>query len=128
MIPRAHITAWRSQTPWPTDAQVEQDLLLTRALIEIFKSSAIVGAVAFRGGTALHKLYFEHPGRYSEDIDLVQIEAGPIGNLLDAIRERLDPWLGEPRRRRGPGRVAIVYRFDTTLEPSQKMRLPESVK
>ena len=123
MIPRAHITAWRSQAPWPTDAQVEQDLLLTRALIEIFKPSAIAGAVAFRGGTALHKLYFEHPGRYSEDIDLVQIEAGPIGNLLDAIRERLDPWLGEPRRRRGTGRVTIVYRFDTTLEPSQKMRL-----
>ncbi len=57
MIPRAHITAWRSQAPWPTDAQVEQDLLLTRALIEIFKLSAIAGAVAFRGGTALHKLY-----------------------------------------------------------------------
>ncbi len=123
MIPRAHITAWRSQAPWPTDAQIEQDLALTRALTEIFKRSAIAKAVAFRGGTALHKLYFEHPGRYSEDIDLVQIEAGPIGHVLDAIRERLDPWLGEPRRRRGQGRVTIVYRFDTTLEPRQQMRL-----
>ena len=123
MIPRAHITAWRSQAPWPTDAQIEQDLVLTRALTEIFKRSAIAKAVAFRGGTALHKLYFEHPGRYSEDIDLVQIEAGPIGHVLDAIRERLDPWMGEPRRRRGQGRVTIVYRFDTTLEPRQQMRL-----
>ena len=123
MIPRAHITAWRSQAPWPTDAQVEQDLVLTRALTEIFKWSAIAKAVAFRGGTALHKLYFEHPGRYSEDIDLVQIEAGPIGHVLDAIRERLDPWMGEPRRKRGHGRVTIVYRFDTTLEPRQQMRL-----
>ena len=61
MIPRAHITAWRSQAPWPTDAQIEQDLALTRALTEIFKRSAIARAVAFRGGTALHKLYFEHP-------------------------------------------------------------------
>lgn len=123
MIPRAHITAWRSRAPWPTDAQVEQDLVLTRALTEIFKRSSIAKAVAFRGGTALHKLYFKHPGRYSEDIDLVQIEAGPIGPILDAIRECLDPWMGEPRRRRGQGRVTMVYRFETTLEPRQQMRL-----
>ena len=123
VIPRAHITGWRSQAPWPTDAQVEQDLVLTRALAEIFKRSAIADAVAFRGGTALHKLYFERPGRYSEDIDLVQIEAGPIGNVLDAIRESLDPWLGEPRRKRSQGRITIVYKFDTTFEPSHQMRL-----
>jgi predicted nucleotidyltransferase component of viral defense system len=123
VIPRAHITAWRSQAPWPTDAQVEQDLVLTRALAEIFKRSAIAEAAALRGGTALHKLYFESPGRYSEDIDLVQIEAGPIGNVLDAIRDRLDPWLGEPKRKRGQRRVTIVYRFDTTFEPIQQMRL-----
>ena len=48
MIPRAHITAWRSQAPWPTDAQIEQDLVLTRALTAIFKRSAIANAVAFR--------------------------------------------------------------------------------
>jgi predicted nucleotidyltransferase component of viral defense system len=123
VIPRAHITGWRSQAPWPTDAQVEQDLVLTRALAEIFMRSAVADAVAFRGGTALHKLYFEHPGRYSEDIDLVQIEAGPIGKVLDTIRDRLDPWLGEPRRKRGQGRVTIVYRFNTTFEPIQQMRL-----
>jgi predicted nucleotidyltransferase component of viral defense system len=92
-------------------------------LAEIFKHSAITEAVAFRGGTALYKLYFEHPGRYSEDIDLVQIKAGPIGSVLDAIRERLDPWLGEPRRKRGQGRITMVYRFDTTFEPIQQMRL-----
>ena len=123
MIPRAHITGWRSQAPWPTDAQVEQDLVLTRALAEIFNRPTISEAVAFRGGTALHKLYFERPGRYSEDIDLVQIEAGPIGNVLDAIRERLDPWLGEPRRKQGQGRITVMYRFDTTFEPIQQMRL-----
>ena len=27
----------RHQAPWPTDAQVEQDLVLSRALTEIFK-------------------------------------------------------------------------------------------
>ena len=36
MIERDFIVAWRQQAPWPTDAQVEQDLVLSRALIEIF--------------------------------------------------------------------------------------------
>ena len=34
-------------------------------------------SLAFRGGTALYKLYLTPAARYSEDIDLVQVEAGP---------------------------------------------------
>ena len=86
MIPRAHVTAWRSRAPWPTDAQVEQDLVLSRALVELYRNPSVVQAVAFRGGTVLHKLFFSTPGRYSEDIDLVQIASGAIGPILDAIR------------------------------------------
>ncbi|MEW6776465.1 MAG: nucleotidyl transferase AbiEii/AbiGii toxin family protein [Bdellovibrionota bacterium] len=123
MIPRAHITAWRAQAPWPDDAQVEQDLILSRALVEIFESKLLARSLVFRGGTALHKLFFAPPGRYSEDIDLVQIEAGKIGPVLDALRERLDPWLGEPTRKRGEGRVTLLYRFETTGLPAQTMRL-----
>jgi formylglycine-generating enzyme required for sulfatase activity len=33
VIPRAHITAWRSVAPWPANEQVEQDLVLSRALV-----------------------------------------------------------------------------------------------
>lgn len=91
MIPRAHVTAWRSRAPWPTDSQVEQDLVLSRALVELYRNPSVAQTVAFRGGTALHKLFFTMPGRYSEDIDLVQIGAGPIGPILDAIRASLDP-------------------------------------
>lgn len=123
MIPRAHVTAWRARAPWPTDAQVEQDLVVSRAVVELFGSPPVARAVAFRGGTALHKLFFGRPGRYSEDIDLVQIEAGAIGPALDAIREALDPWLGEPKRKQGHGRVTMVYRFETTSQPVQQMRL-----
>jgi hypothetical protein len=36
MIERDFIVAWRQNAPWPTDAQVEQDLVLSRALVEIF--------------------------------------------------------------------------------------------
>ena len=53
----------------------------------------------FRGGTALHKLFFGASGRYSEDIDLVQRDAGPIGELITAIRDSPDPWLGNPTTR-----------------------------
>ncbi|MEN6633919.1 MAG: nucleotidyl transferase AbiEii/AbiGii toxin family protein, partial [Candidatus Polarisedimenticolia bacterium] len=32
MIPFDYITEWRSQAPWTADAQVEQDLVVSRAL------------------------------------------------------------------------------------------------
>jgi len=63
MIPRAHITAWRRTAPWSSDAQVEQDLVISRALVEIYSEPALSSSLAFRGGTALHKLYLsQHLG------------------------------------------------------------------
>jgi predicted nucleotidyltransferase component of viral defense system len=123
LIPRAYITAWRTSAPWPTDAQIEQDLVLSRALVEMFSQPGVAERVAFRGGSALHKLFLNQPGRYSEDIDLVQIAEGPIGPAIDAIRSALDSWLGAPRRNQGQGRVTMLYRFETTSRPVTKMRL-----
>jgi predicted nucleotidyltransferase component of viral defense system len=123
VIPRAHITAWRARAPWATDAQVEQDLVISRALVEIFSDSHVGSAMAFRGGTALHKLFFHPAARYSEDIDLVQVRAEPIGPVIDALRAQLDPWLGSPTRKQGEGRVALVYRFDAEGLPATKLRL-----
>jgi predicted nucleotidyltransferase component of viral defense system len=117
------VTEWREAAPWPQDAQIEQDLVLCRAVVEIFQEPALARALAFRGGTALHKLFLLPPSRYSEDIDLVQLEAGPIGELLDAIRGRLDRWLGKPRRKLGHGRATLLYRFETSVAPIQPMRL-----
>jgi len=97
--------------------------VLTRALTDLFGSPDLAQALVFRGGTALHKLYLESPSRYSEDIDLVQAEAGEIGPVLDEMRRVLDPWLGEPRRRRGPDSVSLLYRFQTSTLPAQNMRL-----
>lgn len=111
MIPFDFISEWRETAPWVQDSQVEQDLILSRALIEIFSVGEAAEALAFRGGTALYKLFLTPPARYSEDIDLVQIAAGPIGSLLDAIRARLDPWLGMPRRTLKKGRVVLLYRL-----------------
>jgi predicted nucleotidyltransferase component of viral defense system len=123
VIPRAHITAWRSKAPWSTDAQVEQDLVICRAIVDLFSDDLLAHSVAFRGGTALHKLYFDSPARYSEDIDLVQVNAEPFGPVMDAMRARLDPWLGKPQWKQGQGRVTFSYRFESETMPVTPLRL-----
>ncbi|MBE0660225.1 MAG: nucleotidyl transferase AbiEii/AbiGii toxin family protein [Bryobacteraceae bacterium] len=123
MIPRAHITAWRRTAPWSSDAQVEQDLVISRALVEIYSDLTLSSSLAFRGGTALHKLYLSPASRYSEDIDLVQIEAGAIGSVISGLRSRLDPWLGEPRRKQSEGRMTLLYRFESEVPPVTPLRL-----
>jgi predicted nucleotidyltransferase component of viral defense system len=123
MIPEAAITHWRNVAPWPQDAQVEQDLILSRALVEIFREPGVSNSLLLRGGTALHKLLISPAQRYSEDIDLVQAAAGPIGPILDAIRARLDPLLGEPRRERNPGTVTLRYRMESEIPPVVPLRL-----
>ncbi len=87
MIPRDYITEWRAQAPWVFDLQVEQDLVISRALVAIFSHPLLSKSLALRGGTALYKLYIKPPARYSEDIDLVQINAEPVGPLMGAMRD-----------------------------------------
>jgi len=123
VIPQAYITEWRSNAPWAENAWVEQDLIISRALVEIFRVEGLRERLAFRGGTALYKLYLVPAARYSEDIDLVQVRAEPIGETLNALRAALDPWLGEPRRQRRQGRVNLVYRFDSEDVHPLPMRL-----
>ena len=81
MIEAEYIKEWRADYPWSTNAMVEQDMIISRALIAVFSDPFLRGELAFRGGTALHKLYLKPQPRYSEDIDLVQIHPGPIRPL-----------------------------------------------
>jgi predicted nucleotidyltransferase component of viral defense system len=123
VIPRANVTAWRAHAPWPTDAQVEHDLVLSRVLVQIFQHEDLTTALAFRGGTAIHKLLLPMPLRYSEDIDLIQTAAGPSKPMIGGLRSALDPWLGPPRWSVGANTTTLDYRFDTTALPVQTMRL-----
>ena len=123
MIPRDYITAWSARAPWRLDAQVEQDLVISRAIVELFSVPELASSLVFRGGTALYKIYLTPPARYSEDIDLVQVRAESIGETLDRARVVLDPWLGEPRRVFKEGRVNLVYRFESEDSPPFKLRL-----
>ena len=94
MIPMMNIIAWSASAPWADIRQVEQDLIISRALIDLFGDPMLARELRFRGGTALHKLHLPRALRYSEDIDLVRTAAGPIGPILDRVRELLEPWLG----------------------------------
>ncbi len=123
MIPRDYITEWRAEAPWIQDFQVEQDLVISRALVNIFSHPHLREAVALRGGTALYKLYLKPAARYSEDIDLVQITAEPAGPTLEALREVLDPWLGKPKWKQTESRVTCFYRFDSEDSPPISLRL-----
>ena len=86
MIPAAFITEWSARAPWATREQVEQDLLLSRLIVEIANDELAGEELVFRGGTCLHKLHMPMALRYSEDLDYVRVTAGPIGPVIDAIR------------------------------------------
>jgi predicted nucleotidyltransferase component of viral defense system len=87
VIPAAFITEWRARVPWPEPYQVEQDLILSRLIVEIAANELLGRELVMRGGTCLHKLHLPQPHRYSEDLDYVRRNTGPIGPYLDQLRE-----------------------------------------
>lgn len=122
MLPRRYIEEWKEFAPWPEDAQVEQDLVIEKALLELFANPFLQERLAFRGGTALHKLFLKPQVRYSEDIDLVQIKAEPIKDTLTAIRKQLD-FLGKPAIKQRVNNNTLVYRFESEIPPVINLRL-----
>jgi len=123
MIPENYLREWKEHAPWKTDGMVEQDLIICRSLVILFANPVLSNHLAFRGGTALHKLHLAPARRYSEDIDLVQSVSGPIGPIFDALRVSLDPLLGKPQRKQGPGVVTLTYRTAGTGQASPTLRL-----
>ncbi|NGX50957.1 MAG: hypothetical protein K1060chlam2_00810 [Chlamydiae bacterium] len=123
MIPKYLITEWSKKHAWPLQNQIEQDLLISRVLVELFSDPHIADSLAFRGGTALYKLFLTPAPRYSEDIDLVQVNAKPIGETIDRVRSILDPLLGKPKRKLGRGLTTITYRFLSEETPPINLRL-----
>lgn len=122
MIPQAYITEWSQQVPWQSNEQVEQDLVICRALVEIFSDDWLADSLAFRGGTALHKLYLQPQPRYSEDIDLVQVRAEPIKETVQRLQSAL-AFLGESAVKPRRDGTQIICRFDSEFPPSIRLRL-----
>ena len=94
MIGVEYLQEWEARVAWRNPLYVEQDLILSRILCDLYSSPLITEKLAFRGGTAINKLLHPKPLRYSEDIDLVQLNSEPVGQTISAMREALS-WLGK---------------------------------
>ena len=123
MIPILYIKDWERDHPWKNPLYIEQDLVLSRSIVEIFSDELLKKSLVFRGGTALHKLFIQPQTRYSEDIDLIQINREPINPVLKRIRERLS-FLGTKRTvKQHIHNNTMIYRFNTEIAPIVSMRL-----
>jgi predicted nucleotidyltransferase component of viral defense system len=122
MIPQQYITEWSEIAPWKANEQVELDLIICRSLVELFSDDFIAEKLAFRGGTALHKLFLEPQPRYSEDIDLVQISADSFGSSIDKIRKLLS-FLGEPKIKQKDRNTTMIFNFESEIQPVQVLKL-----
>lgn len=124
MLPKAHIDQWKLYSPWRQDEFVEQDLILSRLLIELYSSKIISENLVFRGGTALHKLFLKIPYRYSEDLDFVQIKVGDIGTILTEIRKIIKHIIPKtPKYMKSKSNNTLIYSYDAENPPNPKMKI-----
>ena len=93
------------------------------AHVEIFNHDLLRTNLRFRGGTALNKIIFPEPLRYSEDIDLVRTSAGPKRPIFDALRDVLEPWLGIGKFVRSRVAPKLRFRVPTEDNPDVQIRL-----
>lgn len=125
MIFEDAIIAWRETAPWQTDAQVEQDLILSGLIYEIYSHPPLQDQIIFRGGTCLNKLFWETPTRYSEDLDFVQIKAGPIGPIVDSLMEVAKGIFDKKPAKKTITRnsLKLFYEFTPEMIPSKPLRI-----
>jgi predicted nucleotidyltransferase component of viral defense system len=122
MIPMAYIREWRNKVSWQETDMIEQDLVICRAIVEIFNDSYLSENMAFRGGTAIHKLFLNPQPRYSEDIDLVQINSMPIKETINRLQERLS-FLDKSIVRQKTNNNIVVFRFNSETIQSTILKL-----
>jgi len=131
-ITRQDILAHRAVVPWSAQYQIEQDLLLCRAIAALFDDSFLHSQLAMRGGTLLHKVHLAPPARYSEDIDLVVVGSRPAEHIRRAVRRVLTDVLGIPkasvwdtislaiRNKVKPSRILrMTYSASSIIEPGR---------
>ncbi len=111
MIASPFIAEWSQFVSWAAVEQVEQDLTLSRLIVEIANDDFLGNELVFRGGTCLHKLHLPPGLRYSEDLDYVRRSAGGIREMVDALRS-----IGE--------RLGMRVNVDVTKFPRVRFRAP----
>lgn len=116
------VTAWRQHAPWADDSDVEQDLVISRAIVDPYSDPVIKEQTAFRGGTALHKIVLAPATRYSDDIDLVFLRNEAIGPVLERIRETLS-WIEPTPHYRVVEFPKFYFRFTTEAGPRRRLKV-----
>lgn len=122
-ITRQDILAHQVVVPWGTQYQVEQDLLLCRAMVALFDDKFLSSQIAMRGGTLLHKVHLAPPARYSEDIDLVVVGTRPAEHIRRAIRRVLTDVLGTPK---ASAWDTLKLAIRNAVKPSRVLRMTYS--
>jgi predicted nucleotidyltransferase component of viral defense system len=123
-ITRQDILAHQTVVPWSAQYQVEQDLLLCRAMAALFNDAFLSSQIAMRGGTLLHKVHLAPASRYSEDIDLVVVGERPEDHVRLAIRRVLADVLGPPKTSVW-GTLTLAIR--NAVKPSKVLRMTYSL-
>ena len=123
MLPENFIIGWQKYAPWQDYSQVEQALILSRVVVEIFSDNFLKKTLLFRGGTALHKLYMKNPVRYSEDLDFVMIKKGPIGPVYDSLREKFDKLFKKTVTDRGESIATMTFYYECEFPPPEENKL-----
>ncbi len=123
MIDRPALIAWRSKAPWPDRVQVEQDLLLSRLMIEIARDEVLGPELTMRGGTCLHKLHLPTPLRYSEDLDYVRSTHTGIKPYTQALAKLADEIGLTVSSRQRSGQMVHVYLDGQPTEGIGRIRI-----
>ena len=76
VIAQAYLNEWISRAPWPTQIQIEQDLVLSRLIVEIANHELLGAELALRGGTCSNKLH------------LPESLATPRTSIMSGVRAR----------------------------------------
>jgi len=126
MIPELFIEDWKQHSLWRGSEIVEQDLIINKALVCLYNNKKIKDNLIFRGGTALNKIYLKPPIRYSEDLDFVQRNQEPPGEIMKSIRNALD-WLGKPKFDQSEHSVKMIYKYISANNLKMRLKIEINV-
>jgi predicted nucleotidyltransferase component of viral defense system len=129
MIPKPVVMSWRQIANWPKDDQVEQDLIISACLVDLYNHKFLKDKIAFRGGTALNKIVFPQALRYSEDIDLNRLDNSPAGPLFDAVKEALgNRFESRPKVKQTDRSVKIIFSYKAISGDTRKLKIEINVR
>ena len=123
MIPEVFIENWRKTVPWQMTEQIEQDLIISRALIDLYNDPHVKDALFF--------VAVQHSINYLLILrqDTVKISILfkkmliQLDKRLDAIRALLKPWLGDPKWKITQRSAKLIYKYESANKIPAKLKI-----